>query len=400
MIPLVSLAFGWLLSPVPVPAPAPPHCDVIPRIAEARSYLTSVTPSFGDAAFVDSEFRDGEWRTYRTPEKEFALAVLMTDSCTVRLVTITKRGDALISPTGWDIEPVQRLNGIRWNEWNTEFYIRSPAHAVVIGNVVPFERSERLSQRIRSASGILKLIWNTVNSTDFRYYVPYSQELHSPEMVTAGREYLDGVASAAFDDLRARGVRSRVSSERLVADMSVFVPTMFSRLAVMEHTDLLEFALEPDRSTERVQVLLGANRDRSFGYTHNSAGAYGLMQFTNNGIRGTYDTIRDRYPSAGLEARFPDGAWDHLNAMKAAILLHDNNLKLLVDTFGESIVRDPRLEEYLAAMYNASPAAVVPAIRAALKAGSPDWSAHLPGRIKTETGGYLVKLRYLQQKAP
>jgi len=44
---------------------------------------------------------------------------------------------------------------------------------------------------------------------------------------------------------------------------------------------------------------------------------------------------------------FKTGAADHLNSMKSAILLYDENLKGLIKINGQKVLTDPKLEEYL-----------------------------------------------------
>jgi hypothetical protein len=384
----------------PVPElrnPDDSRCDVWEQIARAESMLSGVTLDVGDRDISYSEIRNGSKRIFNDPEKEFALAVLDQDRCELEVVTITKRGDELIVPDGWDIEAVERTNGIRWNNWNTEFEIHKPEGSVVVGNIEPFTIAERPGHVYQTSNGSLKTAFTTSQAVEYRWYVPYSRDLHSEEMVAYGDKYLEELVRLAYADLRERKVPSRIDSDWLVTDVMYLHPEMFEQLPVIEHVDMMEFFFEPERSTERVLVLFAANRERAFGYTCNRAGACGALQFTDNGSGGTYSTIRDRYPEAELIYDFEEGAQDHRNVMTAAILLYDNNLDYLVGIFGEDIVHDPKLSEYLAALYNASPARVIPAIADGLRMPHRDWTDFLPSRIKQETGGYIVKLRYLQE---
>ncbi|HXV26858.1 MAG TPA: hypothetical protein VD862_02465 [Candidatus Paceibacterota bacterium] len=397
-IPLSSRDFSDLIAVAPEVRAQPRLCWMPDKIAEAKSMLSGVTLHVGTDPIRYTETRNGVRRTYREPEKEYALAVLHRDSCEIEIISAFKRGADLVPPEGWDIEVVERSNGIRWNLWNTEFRIVEPANAVVIGNVEPFARNVTSSRRVRTATGATKLVRSTTRSVEYRQYVPYSRDLHSDLLVEIGEEYLQDLVARAYALLRERKVPSRAVPGTDVADLPYLTPVMFERLPLIEQMDLAEFLFENERVVERVHVLFATNLQDAFALTCSSAGACGPYQFTDNGRKGTYTTIRERYPAARLNRDFTGGARDHLNVAMAAVLLHDNNLKLLVDTFGESILKDPRLEEYLAALYNASPARVIPAIRTALAKKSADWSVHLPSRIKQETGGYIVKLRYLQER--
>ena len=100
------------------------------------------------------------------------------------------------------------------------------------------------------------------------------------------------------------------------------------------------------------------------------------------------------YPTAGLIKNFEVGAADHINSAMAAILLHDLNLKDLVRLFGEKITENPVvLEELLDGAYNGAPKWVHKSLTASLAKGLADWSN--TKYLRTETRGYLVKLRYL-----
>ena len=388
----------------PIPEPSSPvaedeSCPLLERIDEAKTMLSDVTLDVGDRDIAYSEVRHGTTRIYNDPEKEFALIVLHEQRCELELITITKRGDELIAPEGWEIEPVLRLSGIRWNNWNTEFKITKPANAVVVANVEPFIVAERPEQRLIK-DGKVRTVYTTSRTIEYRPYVPYSRDLHTysrviqdDALVIAAREYLEDLVARVYATLRERGVRSRAFPERLVTELPFLTQEMFVRLPIIEHIDMLEFVIEPDRMVERVLVIIGGNKEDAFVFTCSHAGACGMMQFTDRNGNGTYSMILDRYPEAKLTLDFQEGAKDHLNAMMAAVLLHDNNLRMLVNVFGEDIAEDPHLEEYLAALYNASPASVVPAITLGRVNPKNDWAEFL--QIE-ETAGYMVKLRHLQ----
>ena len=90
--------------------------------------------------------------------------------------------------------------------------------------------------------------------------------------------------------------------------------------------------------------------------------------------------------------------------MKAAVLLHDHHLAVLVNAFGDCIVADPKLEEYLAAAYNTGVGRVKSVLAVALRTKAADW-AKASGKKKTEhllgeTKGYITKLRFLRDQWP
>lgn len=306
------------------------------------------------------------------PEREIALKLLNTQTGDTEIIKIVKHGGELISPPGYSIEIRERVNGVRWNAWNTHYAVLEPASTIVIKNKYPIIKRERGGRVIEEFM-----------------YTPYSEELHTPEMVEAGRTYIQDSVVSAFNTLHARGAQSQSTPNTLVADTKILSPDFFERLPLLEQSDFTEFLYDPSRIAERVLVLIGLNRENAFAQTGSIAGAFGWIQFTE----GTYHYIRRLYPEAQLIEDFETGAADHLNSMMAAILLHDNNLEGLMDRHGDAIVSDPRLEEYLAASYNGSPLTASKSLTASILGRLDDWI----NRLRPETKGFLAKLRYLQE---
>lgn len=384
----------------PTPVLAPVRCNVMENLDnEDDEKLTALELQVGNEDIIYSEDRVAvigsrlilAKNSSSEPSKEIALKILNLRTCSVDIVVVTKVGERLIAPSGWYIRPVTRQNGIRWNTWNTEYEVLVPGDSVVIKNKYPIVTRKTVSKKIKTKTGITRTVWETVREKEYRLYAPYSQAVHLPQVVERGRQYLTILIENAYEELRRKKVYSRAFPDKLVVDVPVFSRASFERLPIIEHGDLAEFMDDPRRTSERVLVLLGLNGPNTFSYTCSSASACGMYQFTDNGIQGTYTTIRKKYAKANLMKDFGEGARNHLNVAQAAILLYDNNLGYLMNRYGEDIAKDPRLEEYLAAMYNASPKSVVNSISPALSAKRWEWT----GNLLTETKGYIVKLRYL-----
>ena len=391
-----------LITPLPTPLPNPvPTWTMTQKILEAKELLKNIqtTLKVGAQSISYSESRftsvNGKimptLRNFKEPEKEIGLAVLNFTTGDIKIIIITKRGADLIAPVSWNIDILQRPNGIRWNGRNTAYRINLPVQYVVIANVYPNEKDTTVAQKKNG-----KTIYITKRVITYNLYAPYSPDLHTSELVKSGQEYTSAVITKAFADLRSAGVKSRSVPIALVADVFASRSYFFSRIPLLEQTDLTEFEIDPQNTIERAQVIIGANQDQAFNTTCNSSSACGWVQFTP----GTYATIVKDYPSAKLVKDFKSGAADHVNSMKAAILLYDENLKGLINLNGSKVLNDPRLEEYLASSYNGAPRHVYTTLKAAILGGLEDWiSALTPktGGLKDETKGYLVKLRYLQQ---
>lgn len=356
-----------------------PSCDPLEQIHKAEELLKPVELSVGTKPYRYSERRAGGLVSFTDPEKQIALELLDEKNCTLSQVVITKQGDKLIAPAGYDIEAVTRVNGIRWNNWATEYAVTTPHGLTVIANKYPLVQGAKVTMV---------------------YYTPYSKELHVPELVDGGRGYLTDLAKSAYEELKQQQVPSMTGNHTLVAEVPSLKPEFVARLVPNELMDMTEFLLDPTWTTERIHVVIGANRDRVATYTCSKARACGIMQFTG----GTYALMAKMYPQAKLNPDFVAGARDPLNAMKAAVLLHDYNLSALIGRFGSSVAADPKLEEYLAAAYNTGVGRVEAVLAVAFKAKAADWAEtkgkganeHLLG----ETKGYIAKLRYLRDQWP
>jgi len=308
----------------------------------------------------------------KDPGKEIGLKLLNIETGEIQIIKITKKGAELISPTGYNIEVVERVNGIRWNDWNTLYKVIEPADTIVVKNLYP---------KVEKVNG--------KNMVENVLYSPYSDALHIPELITAGNEYIRTTVLAAFDRLAQNKVESETFDGQLVSDVKYLSTRFFMRLPLLEQSDLTEFLLDPQGTVERVKVIIAANGSLAYSKTCSKATACGWIQFTP----GTYGMIRRSYPEAGLIDDFEKGAADHVNSMMAAILLYDYNLAGLVVRHGNQILDDQRLEEYLAASYNGSPLTASKSLKASLVGRLIDWVAGL----KSETKGFMAKLRYLQE---
>lgn len=389
-----------VVATVPSPQFSPvPIWTLSGKIFEANNLLKGVELKVGNKnieykesrfAYVNGKLVSSS-KSFKEPEKEIALAVLNTETGEVNVIKVIKRGGELIAPVGLNIDVLQRPNGIRWNGRNTAYRINTPERGVVIANVYPNETDTKVAKKKNG-----KTTYTTQRTIRYDLYSPYSPDLHNSELIKLGEEYTNNIIKKAFDDLRVSGVKSRAIPNTLVADIFASRSYYFSHIPLLEQTDLTEFQIDPKNTVERAKILIGANQDQAFNITCNSSSACGWLQFTPN----TYKVIAKSYPVAKLITDFKSGASDHVNSMKAAILLYDENLKGLMSSSGKQVLTDPRLEEYLAASYNGAPRHAYASLKAAILGGIKDWiDAVGPKKtgLRTETKGYLVKLRYLQE---
>ncbi len=333
--------------------------------------------------------------------KDIGMKIMNTDTGEVRIIKVSiniqRDGVELIAPPGYQIGIVERANGIRWNKWNTLYKIVSPAGWLVLKNKYPDVNETTRKVIVKDKTGKKKTVVQKVYTVEEFVYSPYSGELHTPELIEAGREYLKSVVTSAMANLKDNHVPSRTMVGQIVADIPALSPDFFARLPILEQTDMTEFQADPQTTVDRVLVLIGANKDAAFKKTGSKAGALGWVQFTS----ATYNSIRKAYPAAKLITDFETGAADHLNSMKAAILLYDYNLNDFIRKHGNRILSDPRLEEYLAAAYNGKPSRASLSLKASISAHLSDWINALSskrGGLADETKDYMTKIRYLQEK--
>lgn len=327
----------------------------------------------------------------RFSEKEMTLGfkLMNTETGETEVISIqtdiAEEGVSIVAPDGYAIETVERVNGIKWNLWNTEYKVIEPENTVVLKNCFPREETVTVSKVVNG-----QVVKETKEVVVCFPYVPYSDYLHQVDLIETGAGYARHVVDKAFSLLRERGVMSKAFPDKLVADVEALSPRFFERLPLLEQMDLTEFTIDPQKAAERVLVILGANRENAWKYTCNRVDACGWIQFTPR----TYRNIRTGYPAARLTTDFEEGAGDHVNSMMEGILLHDDNLAGFVRRYGECIANDPRIEEPLDAAYNGSPRHVWNSLDATLGNNCripPDWGIHLV----TETRGFMYKLRYL-----
>lgn len=375
--------------------------NILDKLSEKDDELAKVQVSIGSKEINYYENRRSFLKTgeesmtrKKLSDKERVIGLKLLNIKTgkveiIRVSTkVTSDGVAIVSPDGYHIEISERLNGIKWNLWNTSYRVLAPEDTVVIKNNFPREETVKATKVIngKSRKESKKVVRGFL-------YVPHSEYFEEKELnkilVKVGSDYDKKIVADAFLLLRERRVMSKAFPGKLIADLKVISQKFFERLPLLEQGDLTEFMLEPQMTVERTLTILGANRENSWIHTCNRADACGWIQFTP----GTYSYMRKSYPLAQLTPDFEEGAGNHINSMMAAILLYDSNLAGLVRKYGENIANDPRLEEYLAASYNGSPRWVWKSLDATLGNTFYDWTKHL----RTETHGFMFKLRYLTE---
>src|SRR3989344_4335719 len=88
-----------------------------------------------------------------SPEREIVLVLVDTNSGDLELVKITEKGNQLTYPSGYEIENVERPNGITNNAWNTCRRVIQPTNKAVILNVWPHYVTIKVANPIKDKKG-------------------------------------------------------------------------------------------------------------------------------------------------------------------------------------------------------------------------------------------------------
>lgn len=293
---------------------------------------------------------------------EIALAILDLSTGKIEILKVKRAGpDLIAADKNFEIEIEKRFSGLVWNGYNTPYLVKKPENRVVVANKY--------------------VTYGKGKPSRFVVYSPYSSKIHRAELAKKGEDYLDAKIEEAYAELKKLKVKSVALPDKLAAD--VVSKNWIKAIMLIEQIDPDEFLNFPDdgrkRIAERVLVILGLNGKKAYSLTTSNRGAQGLAQF----IEPTYQSIRKKYLKARLNPSFVAGTADHKNIIKAAILLLDYNLADIKKKFGEEILKDPSLEEYLAASYNTTVARTLKYV----ETKNPD--EYLP-----ETRIYLKKFNY------
>ena len=233
-----------------------------------------------------------------------------------------------------------------FNSFNSDYKIENHPEMAVVAN-----------KYLMPSSGLPSILRSKSSFTDI-VYVPYSGGVHNEEVISAGREYINSKASEAVSQLNSLGVLSRSKLNRLVTE--AISNDLIKNIMLVEHIDPDMFnSSDKERKIElieRVLVIIGSNGERAYNFTGSPAGANGLAQF----IKPTYDGIVRLYPKAQLIKDYREGMVNHVNAIKAMVLLFDRETENLKSTISRKDLIDALgiSEEMLAAAYNGGPSRV------------------------------------------
>lgn len=301
------------------------------------------------------------------------LAVWNKTTDQIRYVDAKKRGTQLEISAGNEDIFVRRSNYI-----NSEYAISDP-NSVVVGVRYPI---------LKSVESGGKIAYYEMHD---EAYAPYSRDLHVPEVVKAGDDYLNKTIEQAYSEMRSANVASRAYPGKLMAD--VVDKNLIKSILTIEHIDLSTLQSDPKYGVERVLATLGLNTKDTYNYSRSSAGAFGLVQF----IPSTYAAFAAR-TNLGLIQDFEGGLTNHVNAVRATAAHLDDSLAALPSEVKAAGMGNDKVKEYLAAAYNGGYSKVRTAIQIWDEQISGAYKPHeilARSRLFPETIDYVKKLRYV-----
>ncbi len=325
---IAIIAASMLLGGMPAFAQTAPSSPILDAVARAKTMLAPVLQ-----ARIASRAQPYRLKGGYGPI-DVTLAVWNRDTDAITLVSGWKsHGILTVTTPGAPAITVAYNNGVA-----TQYAMPHGSRSIVVGVITPTIATVRLTKR-RVAYDARDVM-----------YVPYDEQFFTPDVLTAGSDYLSYLIRDALDDLRNEGVRSRAFPDKLLADVAD--PYLLKSIVVIEHADYhpLLSDLSPEHVVGAFLVKLAVNRDDAFDSSVSTAGARGLVQF----IPSTYALIVRAWPSLGLIPDFAAGMGDHRNAIKAQVALLDSNLAGMPPAI-RAIALDPdksKIAAFLAAAYN------------------------------------------------
>ncbi len=229
-------------------------------------------------------------------------------------------------------------------------------------------------------------------------YSPYSPDLDVPVIRLEGYNYLKNLLTTARQELVKSQVKSRIPGAKEVAQsvpenialMLTLVEQIDPNIFERKSANLSkQYNLTPDKAdvlaaksmADKALTVVGQNREKARKYARSDKGASGLFQL----MPATYQSLgdKDHYPEAKLNKDFGDGATEHINAAKAALLLLDSDLADARDQRAGLINNPVEMGKYLSACYNAGAGAV----RQSIQKYGKTWAQN----INNETRVYIRK---------
>jgi hypothetical protein len=359
-------------------APAIP--PIIQEINNAKILLGNITLNHAlDAIYKNVKNKKTGKTTkvitkYNLTDKDIALAIL--DPSTNNIITTVGRlnGTTMAFP-----DPAVSVKLTKFNGVNSRFEVDQPAGGTVLALKYLISNPDSGSKAAIEA-GLSPSI-----------YVPYSQNLNSPDVIAYGQNYLNGVISTVAQQLY--GLPSHAIPGETITQ--AVPPAFIKSLVYAEHSDTTSILNgNAQGALDQMNILLALNGSDTYKYSVSNDGyaSRGIAQF----VKSTYESLVQRHPEAFLNPDYVAAMQDHITSIKAMYLLLD-------DYAGDIRVKAPdgfvqsRVFDYGAASYNGGTTRVA---RAVENFGD-SWNQDRSGQINallTQVAGYKSQVASLKTK--
>lgn len=291
---------------------------------------------------------------YNLTDKDIALAVL--DPATNNVITTVGRlnGTSMVFP-----DPAVSIKLINFNGVNSRFEVDKPVNGTILALKYLISNPDTGSK-----AAIEKGLYPAV-------YVPYSSNLNTPDVITFGQNYLNGVINTVAQQLYG------LPSSAIPGDTitQAVPPAMIKALVYAEHSDTSSILNgNVQGSLDQMNILLALNGPDTYKYSVSNDGyaSRGIAQF----VKSTYDSLVKRHPEAFLNPNYVAGMQDHVNSIKAMYLLLDDYAGDVRIRASQGFVA-ARVFDYGAASYNGGTTRVAKAVNAFGDAWNQDRSAQI-----------------------
>ena len=365
---------------LPVGLQAPVIPAIIQQINQAKGLLSNVTLNHSLVAIYKSakSKKTGKISSvitkYQIGDKDIALAILDPQSGNIIITKGRLNGKSMVFP-----DPAVNVKLTNFNGVNSRFEVDSPAGGTVLALKYLISNPDTGSK-----AAIEKGLSPSV-------YVPYSQNLDTPEVTAYGQAYLDGVINTVAQQLQNFPSNAVVGKTVTQA----VPPAMIKALVYAEHSDTTAVLNGNAQNTlDQMNILLALNGPDTYKYSVSNDGyaSRGISQF----VKSTYESLVSRHPDAGLNPDYVAAMQDHVTSIKAMYLLLD-------DYAGDVRIKAPmgfvasRVFDYGAASYNGGTTRVAKAVN---QFGD-SWNADRSGQInalQSQVNSLTYQVKSLKSK--
>jgi len=311
---------------------------------------------------------------YNLTDKDIALAILDPASGNIITTVGRQNGKTMVFQ-----DPAVSVKLTYFNGVNSRFEVDRPANGMVLALKYLISPTENGSK-----AAIENSLYPAV-------YVPYSQNLNTPDVIAYGKNYLDGVITTVAGQLY--GLPSFAIPGQNITQ--AVPPAFIKSLVYAEHSDTTAILSgNAQGALDQMNILLALNGPDTYKYSVSNDGfaSRGIAQF----VKSTYDSLVKRHPEAFLNKDYVVGMQDHVNSIKAMYLLLDDYAGDVRIKASQGFVAS-RVFDYGAASYNGGTTRVAKAVNAFGDSWNEDKSGQISA-LQSQVNSLSAQVKSLKSK--